>query len=317
MSILDDPKPVFSINYGDDPNHALFFTSLKNDGSSYVLEANEKTRLIKPLKYMANEQNGEDENDLDSHAKTEGIKFRSNYDCDYKLFFKNMRLEVSNVIYQYKNCMSVVYDGLVFSNSQTYDNAILKKRMYTDAIRYETTSNGLKEDVNNHCGSPKQTMCSNFRVQIIEILCKPYDKEEHERLMQEITKRKPQQKHRDLRSRGVKFYPSDKMGKSLLDHHVVLKRKIEAVVAGNDDLKQLNLLRYFFFWLQQSQPEEVANVDDLGIRGVLYKNKRYMSQVIYGHLPMFPTTRSSKLVMQLRLQVPPCNNNAKIARLYK
>ncbi|KAI5671118.1 hypothetical protein M9H77_11482 [Catharanthus roseus] len=38
--------------------------------------------------------------------------------------------------------------------------------------------------------------------QILEILRKPYDKEEHERLMQEITKRKPQHKHRYLRSGG-------------------------------------------------------------------------------------------------------------------
>ncbi|KAI5641431.1 hypothetical protein M9H77_00430 [Catharanthus roseus] len=93
-------------------------------------------------------------------------------------------------------------------------------------------------------------MCSNFRVQILEILRKPYDKEEHERLMQEVTKRKPQFKHRDLRSGGVKFFPSDKMGKSLLDHHLVLKRKIEEAAAANNDLKQLNLLRGFFFWLQ-------------------------------------------------------------------
>ncbi|KAI5671206.1 hypothetical protein M9H77_11570 [Catharanthus roseus] len=189
------------------------------------------------------------ENDLDIHAKTEGIEFQSNYDCDYKLFFESMRLEGSKVIYQYKNGASIVYDGLIFLNSQKDDNVVSKKRKYTDAIQHVATSKGSK-DVNNHCGSPQQIMCSNFRVQILEILRKPYDKEEHERLMQEITKRKPQHKHRDLRSGGVKFYPSDKMGKSLLDHHLVLKRKIEEAVAANNDLKQLNLLRSFFFWLQ-------------------------------------------------------------------
>ncbi|KAI5671182.1 hypothetical protein M9H77_11546 [Catharanthus roseus] len=204
-SILDDPKPGFSID--------------------------------------------DDENDLDSHAKTEGIEFQSNYDCDCKLFFENMRLEGSNVIYQHKNGASVVYDGLIFLNSQKDDNVVSKKQKYTDAIQHETTSKGSK-DVNNHFGSLQQTMRSSFRMQILEILRKPYDKEEHERLMQEITKRKPQHKHRDLRSGGVKFYPSDKMGKSLLDHHLVLKKKIEEAVAANNDLKQLNLLRGFFFWLQ-------------------------------------------------------------------
>ncbi|KAI5671112.1 hypothetical protein M9H77_11476 [Catharanthus roseus] len=146
-SILNDPNPGFSIDCGDDPSCALFLCSLKNDGSSYVLEANEKTRLTKPLKYVENDPDGEDENDLDSHAKTEGIEFQN-----------------------------------------------------TNAIHHETTSKGA--NVNNHCGSPQQRMCSNFRVQILEILCKPYDKEEHERLMQEITKWKPQHKQRDLRSRG-------------------------------------------------------------------------------------------------------------------
>ncbi|KAI5671115.1 hypothetical protein M9H77_11479 [Catharanthus roseus] len=167
-SIVDDPKPKFSIDCGDDPSYALFFSSLENDGSSYVLEDNEKTALTKPLKYMEN-----------------------------------------------------------------YPN-----------------------DVNNHCGFPQQTICSNFRVEILEILRKPYDKEERERLMQEITKQKPQHKHRDLHSGGVKVYPSHKMGKSLFDHYLVLKRKIEEVVAANNDLKQLNLLRGFFFWLQNLTDDE-------------------------------------------------------------
>ncbi|KAI5671175.1 hypothetical protein M9H77_11539 [Catharanthus roseus] len=158
-SIVDDPKPEFSIDCGDDPSYALFLSSLKNDGSSYVLEANEKTGLTKPM------------------------------------------LEGSNVIYQYKNGASVIYDGLIFLNSQKDDNVVSRKRKYKDAIQHETTSKGSK-DVNNYCGSPQQTMCSNFREQILEILRKPYDTEDHERLMQEITKRKPQHKHRALRSGG-------------------------------------------------------------------------------------------------------------------
>ncbi|KAI5671173.1 hypothetical protein M9H77_11537 [Catharanthus roseus] len=168
------------------------YTRLKNETSSYVLEANAKAGLTKPLKYMENDPNGEDENDLDSHVKTE-LSFKKD------------------------------------------DNIVSKKRKYTDAIQHETTSKGI--NANNHCGSPQQKMCSNFRVQILKILCKPYDKEEHERLMQEITKQKPQHKHRDLLFGGVKFYLSDKMGKPLLDHYLVLKRKIEGAVAANNDLK--------------------------------------------------------------------------------
>ncbi|KAI5671148.1 hypothetical protein M9H77_11512 [Catharanthus roseus] len=157
MSIVDDPKPEFLIDCGDDPSYALFLSSLKNDGSSYVLEDNQKNWVNKATK---------------------------------------------------------------------------------------------SKDVNNHCGCPQQTMCSNFRVQILEILRKPYDKEEREKLMQEITKQNPQDKHRDLHSGGLKFCPSHKRGKSLFDHYLVLKRKSEETVAANNHLKQLNLLRGFFFWLQ-------------------------------------------------------------------
>ncbi|KAI5671106.1 hypothetical protein M9H77_11470 [Catharanthus roseus] len=115
-SIIDDPKPGFSIDGGDDPSYS-----------------NEKTGLTKALDYMENEPNVEDENDLDSHAKTEGIEFRSNYDCDYKLFFENMKLEV--------------YDGLIFLNSQTDGNVVSKKQKYIDAIQHETPSKGIEEAV--------------------------------------------------------------------------------------------------------------------------------------------------------------------------
>ncbi|KAI5671160.1 hypothetical protein M9H77_11524 [Catharanthus roseus] len=209
-SILNYPKPGFPIDCGDDPSYALFFSNLKIDGSSYVLEANEKNGLTKALKYMENNPN-----------------VQSNYDCNCKLFFENMRLEGSNVIYQYKNGAAIVYDGLIFLNSQTDDNVVSKKQKYIDAIQHETTSNGV--NINNHCGSPQQTMCSNFRVQILEILRKLYDKEEHEGLMQEITKQKPQHKH----------------------HHCLIIIWIEEAVAVINDLKQLNLLRGFFFWLQK------------------------------------------------------------------
>ncbi|KAI5671158.1 hypothetical protein M9H77_11522 [Catharanthus roseus] len=124
-----------------------------------------------------------------------------------------------------------IYDGLIFLNSQKDDNVVSKKRKYTDAIQNETTARRKNS-------------------------LQTYDKEEHERLMQEITKRKPEHKHRDLRSGGEKFYPSDKMGKQLLDHHLVLKRKMEEAVAANNDLKQLNLLRGFFFRLQGVSHEE-------------------------------------------------------------
>ncbi|KAI5671213.1 hypothetical protein M9H77_11577 [Catharanthus roseus] len=176
---------------------------------------------------MENDPNGEDENDLDSHAKTEGIEFQSNYDCDYKLFFENTRLEGSNVIYQYKNGASVVYDGLIFLNSQTDDNVVSKKQKYTDAIQHETTSKGISypfplfwillsnRSFFNFPSIYCEYFLSNFFFVLVPLL-------------------------------------SQKMSKAIVAVHnkQFLKRKIEEAVAANNDLKQLNLLCGFFFWLQ-------------------------------------------------------------------
>ncbi|KAI5671153.1 hypothetical protein M9H77_11517 [Catharanthus roseus] len=165
---------------------------------------------------MENDPNGEEENDLDSHAKTERIEFQSNYDCDYKLFSKNMRLEGSNVIYQFRNGASV-----------TDNNVVSKKQKYADAIQHETTSKAVSYPLplfwtllsNRSFFNFPSIYCeyflSNFYFVLVPLL-------------------------------------SQKMSTTIMAVHnkQFLKRKIEEAVAANNDLKQLNLLRGFFFWLK-------------------------------------------------------------------
>ncbi|RDY00723.1 hypothetical protein CR513_16061, partial [Mucuna pruriens] len=86
-----------------------------------------------------------------------------------------------------------------------------------------------------------------FRDKLIEELKVPYCEEEHERLLQDITVRKPVQHHKDLRGR-IKIYEEDYLGLSFLDYHVDLAEKIET--AHDDHPRVLNLLRGFFYWLK-------------------------------------------------------------------
>ncbi|KAK2354433.1 hypothetical protein QL285_091954 [Trifolium repens] len=80
-------------------------------------------------------------------------------------------------------------------------------------------------------------------------LNRPYSKEDHERLLTHISVQKPVQNYKDLRG-GIKTYEEDRVEKSFLDHNLNLAKEIEA--AHDDPLKELYLLRGFFFWLSVS-----------------------------------------------------------------
>ena len=60
---------------------------------------------------------------------------------------------------------------------------------------------------------------SEFREKLMEILKRPFCEKEYENLLEEISNRKPVQRHKDLRGR-IKIYKEKRPGKSFLDHHV-------------------------------------------------------------------------------------------------
>lgn len=64
----------------------------------------------------------------------------------------------------------------------------------------------------------RKNLCK-FRENIMRVLTKPYDKKEHQKLLEDITVQKAQLKHIDLRSGRVRFIESDKIGKSYLEYH--------------------------------------------------------------------------------------------------
>ncbi|XP_073019680.1 uncharacterized protein [Primulina eburnea] len=94
-----------------------------------------------------------------------------------------------------------------------------------------------------------QTMQSRFREELVTVLRKPYDKEEHKKLLQDITIRKPEDRHMDLRGGRERSCSTAKVGKSYMDGCPSLRKQL--LKFQDDEPKCLNLIRGFFFWLQK------------------------------------------------------------------
>ncbi|KAL7246170.1 hypothetical protein ACSBR2_001329 [Camellia fascicularis] len=114
----------------------------------------------------------------------------------------------------------------------------------------------MQEDELQFLGSLDTGNRYEFRDKLVAKLREPYNHEEYETLCQLINGRKQMDgRHRDLRGpAALKSYSKDECNLSYLDLHMSLKRKINAVKF--DRRKVLNLLRGFFFWLENLAYED-------------------------------------------------------------
>ncbi|XP_015885753.3 uncharacterized protein LOC107421105 isoform X2 [Ziziphus jujuba] len=102
------------------------------------------------------------------------------------------------------------------------------------------------------CDGSLTTSHSQFREKLMEILKRPYDSNECKNLLKEASCRKPIVRDRTLRS-VTKSYKSDSIAQSYLDWCTDLAEKID--LARGDQLRTLNLLRGFFYWLKNLSQE--------------------------------------------------------------
>ncbi|CAN6216489.1 unnamed protein product [Urochloa humidicola] len=86
---------------------------------------------------------------------------------------------------------------------------------------------------------------STFDEKLSAVLSQPYDQNEYDELWRKATDRKPVSRQRHLRS-ASKRYATGAIGLSYLDHYPDLAVQINS--ASCDE--RLNLLRKFFFWLE-------------------------------------------------------------------
>lgn len=108
----------------------------------------------------------------------------------------------------------------------------------------------LSDEDDQHClGNPNTSNHSGFREKLMDKLSESFDHEEYEKLWQDITEQRLKERLFNFRSGIIKSCKKfNEPGPSYLEQYPVLEDKIDAVKF--DKCKVLNLLRGFFFWLQ-------------------------------------------------------------------
>ncbi|KAL6903416.1 hypothetical protein ACP4OV_004229 [Aristida adscensionis] len=92
---------------------------------------------------------------------------------------------------------------------------------------------------------------SDFKRRLIKVLTKPVVRKEYFKLFDMATTRTPVMKLRQVRNE-TKFYPTEEMGNSYLDHYPDLADQVMSTGRRHG----LALMRGFFFWLQNSAHED-------------------------------------------------------------
>ncbi|XP_024314556.1 uncharacterized protein LOC100829478 [Brachypodium distachyon] len=120
-------------------------------------------------------------------------------------------------------------------------NVISKESHYPEAC---------EDDQGAPLGLPSG-VTSTFDEQLDSFLSRPYDRNEFQELLRKATFRKPVTRQRHLRN-ASKFYATGELGLSYLDEYPDLATQIDS---ADCDERRLNLLRKFFFWLQNLTQE--------------------------------------------------------------
>ncbi|XP_073120952.1 uncharacterized protein [Henckelia pumila] len=193
------------------------------------------------------------------HATSEMVS-----DLDYLTF-----LQSSKFVDDYYVCTfgggTIVYEKVDMENNQEKENSddehssdveILDASAFYKEGKSKPSVNASPEMMNGNIfrNLSGQTMQSSFRQELVAVLRKPYDKEEHKKLLQEVKIRKPEDRHMDLRGGRERSCATEKIGKSYMDRFPGLRKQL--VKFQVDEPKCLNLLRGFFFWLQKFLQEE-------------------------------------------------------------
>ncbi|KAG2573645.1 uncharacterized protein LOC120641379 [Panicum virgatum] len=92
---------------------------------------------------------------------------------------------------------------------------------------------------------------SDFKHRLIEALTQPVARKEYYRLFDMVTLRTPLMKLRQVRNE-TKFYPTEEMGSSYLDHYPDLAEQ----VMNSGRRNGLALMRGFLFWLQNNAHDD-------------------------------------------------------------
>ncbi|OEL13758.1 hypothetical protein BAE44_0025225 [Dichanthelium oligosanthes] len=275
MPALRSPVASGDAPAGDgDPDYLYFLQHIRVDGDSYVLElpANgpSPTSVLKyeaplgsssdaecvsdssPGHLSANHSEEERDSSASLDARPAWHESLDDFDEDYRLFLQHTRLVDGQLILEIGGVV-VNYDQPLVAGPQGEKD----KQRGTETV---VTSPGKEVGVGagaDKGGKVEQELGivwpthitrrpdSDFKRRLIKDLKKPVARKEYHRLFNMVTLRTPLMKLRQVRNEA-KFYPTDKMGSSYLDHHPDLAEQI--MYSGRRD--GLALMRGFLFWLQ-------------------------------------------------------------------
>ncbi|GFP80250.1 hypothetical protein PHJA_000168400 [Phtheirospermum japonicum] len=188
-----------------------------------------------------------------------GAKSEIEEDPDYCVFSRGVKVVEGCAVYEYGG-YKIVYevDGGESDRERDGEWGLYVEILERDTFYKEVNSSPSMEDAtdglentNSKHGYSNLDTQFEFRRQLIAALRKPYDEEEYDKLWGDITFRKPEKRHLELRHGRDRSCSIDKYGKSYLDHHPDLKNQLSRL-DDDDKPKRLNLLRGFFFWLKKA-----------------------------------------------------------------
>ncbi|KAJ8541602.1 hypothetical protein K7X08_002418 [Anisodus acutangulus] len=191
-----------------DPYYMTFLANAKPDGNSFVVKASDQNGLPVFLKYEK-EDGYDDEHQYDKELEIQGVNIEPQEDFD-SLEEAIPEREVDIL----ENVGAVAGRG--------------------------SSSNPFVPSV-EHCENLDATIIdSGYRKEVLNLLKRPYDKEEYKKLWIDI-KMKP-------------YSSTNRPGISLLSLHKVVNREIKRT--NHDKAKKLNIMRGFFFWLEHQTRED-------------------------------------------------------------
>ncbi|CAM8878211.1 unnamed protein product [Rhodiola kirilowii] len=188
-----------------------------------------------------------------SGFKGSQLKFGGNVvDDSYKALLSGLREHKGQLIFQSVDGKVVIYEKDWNKECSTDSYSDSDSVIIIDKKDFNKPRKSSFKDM--ELAKSQTRNDSSFRNDLMNILSKPYDQDEYESLMEEASKRRPLERHGELRWGRKRICELELVGKSHLDHY---KDVAEAIENSRDDRRKLILLRGFMFWLENIAREGV------------------------------------------------------------
>ncbi|XP_072986069.1 uncharacterized protein [Typha latifolia] len=246
-----------STDDGADAEYKLFLEHLRVDGKSYVLEITSQDGSPLILRYEEDDDSSEviqsdSTRSPKKKPRTENSSPNEIVDDSYQIFLKHVGFLDGTMVLQLENNVVVRYEEEVSNHqeeaAEERHEECLEESEVTEkkGDSFKPPSSLIQIVDDDSCPFEiNSRLPSRFKSRLINVLRKPFDQSEYDNLKATATLRKKIIKMKHLRDRSI-AYETNMPGYSYFDHYPDLARQIDCA----DRKKGLELLRGFFFWLE-------------------------------------------------------------------